>query len=424
MQQPTLTNVRIRSTRDALQIFYAVARNILPMTTRRLDAEERRAIQSGCVYIWEERCANSEATGMGMERWTDGMGWGPSRVRDEFLFYHQRENDVHDDPNNPSARWASIMRRRDARGNLPFSRSDAERLIKQTYSVHVSLPEDRPRGITRKWHLTAYFSQTTIDSLGTIDDIPGVGDVVVPEGWFKSARASKANKRLDPPPLEDVGPTTHEPWGVTMTPGPAHALPHYGIDSAPKWSHQSPGPSHSPHVASGSYAVRSSTYPPVPPSYESPAHPGHPLPPPPPSTSQYAPTASHPAPLPNLHDSGLNVYRDPSPYTQSSSSSSDPGLSPRPFSSPLTPPSNVSLPLSTRPEKAAPQLVPLSYLQGLQQRPRDPMDELYLKRFSSPDIAQDSHRHSWASPLGGRSPLYDRFGEDEAKPTLVQSSRW
>ena len=90
MQHPTLTNVRIRSTRDALQIFYAVARNILPMTTRRLDAEERRAsvplpsmyfathahvsyrlssITSGCVYIWEERCANSEATGMGMERW-------------------------------------------------------------------------------------------------------------------------------------------------------------------------------------------------------------------------------------------------------------------------------------------------------------------------------------------------------------------
>lgn len=88
MQHPTLTNIRIRSTRDALQIFYAVARSILPMTTRRLDAEERRAsvhhlpaliysttltslssISSGCVYIWEERCANSEATGMGMERW-------------------------------------------------------------------------------------------------------------------------------------------------------------------------------------------------------------------------------------------------------------------------------------------------------------------------------------------------------------------
>ncbi|KAI0336767.1 hypothetical protein GY45DRAFT_1365721 [Cubamyces sp. BRFM 1775] len=427
MQQPTLTNVRIRSTRDALQIFYAVARNILPMTTRRLDAEERRAISSGCVYIWEERCANSEATGMGMERWTDGMGWGPSRVRDEFLFYHQRENDVHEDPNNPSARWASIMRRRDARGNLPFSRSDAERLIKQTYSVHVSLPEDRPRGITRKWHLTAYFSQTTIDSLGTIDDIPGVGDVVVPDGWFKSARASKANKRIDPPPIEDVGPTTHEPWGVTMPPAPTHALPQYGIESTPKWPHPSPRLSHSPHVGQGPYAVRSSTYPPVPRPYDSPSHPGHALPLP--SSGPYAPQGV--APLPTLHDTGLAVYRDPSPYAQSSSSSSDPSTSPRPFSSPLTPPSNVSLPLAMKPEKAAPQLVPLAYLQGLQQqRPRDPMDELYLKRFSSPDISvaphQEPHRHSWSTTNGhGRGALYDRYpAEDEGKAALVQGSRW
>ena len=51
-------------------------------------------------------------------------------------------------------RFVNRSRRSNARGNLPFSRSDAERLIKQTYSVHVSLPEDRPRGITRKWHLS------------------------------------------------------------------------------------------------------------------------------------------------------------------------------------------------------------------------------------------------------------------------------
>ncbi|KAI0827145.1 Gti1/Pac2 family-domain-containing protein [Trametes gibbosa] len=421
MQQPTLTNVRIRSTRDALQIFYAVARNVLPMTTRRLDAEERRAIASGCVYIWEERCANSEATGMGMERWTDGMGWGPSRVRDEFLFYHQRENDVHEDPNNPSARWASIMRRRDARGNIPFSRSDAERLIKQTYSVHVSLPDDRPRGLTRKWHLTAYFSQTTIDSLGTIDDIPAVGDVVVPEGWFKSARASKANKRLDPPPIEDVSPTAHEPWGITMTPAATHAVPHYAVESPPKWTQPSPRMSRSPHANAGPYAVRSNTYPPVPHLYESPRHSAHQLPP---STSQYPQGVPGSVPLPNLHDTGLNTYRDPSPYTQSSSSSSDPGLSPRPYLSPLTPPSNVSLPLSLKAETATPQLVPLSYLQGLQRRRRDPMDELYLKRFSSPDISQDSHRHSWTGSMGSHSPLFDRFPEDESKPALVQSTRW
>ena len=31
---------------------------------------------------------------------------------------------------------------------------ETERLIKQTYSVHVSLPADRSRGIMRKWHLS------------------------------------------------------------------------------------------------------------------------------------------------------------------------------------------------------------------------------------------------------------------------------
>ena len=85
MQQPTLTNVRIRSTRDAHQIFYAVARGLLPITIRRLDSEERRAIIPGNVYVWEERGASSEATGLGIERWTDGMRWSPSRVRDVCL---------------------------------------------------------------------------------------------------------------------------------------------------------------------------------------------------------------------------------------------------------------------------------------------------------------------------------------------------
>jgi len=69
MQQPSLKNVRIRSTRDALHIFHAVAKNTLPLITRRLDAEERRSITPGNVYVWEERSANSEATGLGMERW-------------------------------------------------------------------------------------------------------------------------------------------------------------------------------------------------------------------------------------------------------------------------------------------------------------------------------------------------------------------
>lgn len=52
MQRPTLQNVRIRSTHDAFLVFTAVANNCLPLITRRLDAEERRSIVSGNVYVW------------------------------------------------------------------------------------------------------------------------------------------------------------------------------------------------------------------------------------------------------------------------------------------------------------------------------------------------------------------------------------
>ncbi|PPQ87683.1 hypothetical protein CVT25_011450 [Psilocybe cyanescens] len=199
MQHPTLQNVRIRSTRDALQVFNGVANHCLPLITRRLDAEERRNIIPGNVYVWEERGANTEPTGLGMERWTDGMGWGPSRVRDDFLFYHQKDSDVTDDLVNPVTPWAQMMRRPTGRVNRPFVVTihpipEAERLIKQTYSVHVSLPTDRPRGIIRKWHLTAYFSPHKLDELDTIDNIRGVGDVPVPEGWFRSARIGR-NRR-------------------------------------------------------------------------------------------------------------------------------------------------------------------------------------------------------------------------------------
>lgn len=206
MQRPTLTNVRIRSTRDANQIFYAVARNLLPMTVRRLDAEERRAISSGNVYVWEERGASSEATGLGIERWTDGMRWSPSRVRDEFLFYHQKELDPEEAADLPPTRWARIVRPKTTGSEgaspdsspekIPSQRStnDPERLIKQTYSVLVTLPEDCNRGIQRKWHLTAYFTQATVDQLSTVDEMLPQPHVPVPEGWFRSARAGKSRR--------------------------------------------------------------------------------------------------------------------------------------------------------------------------------------------------------------------------------------
>jgi hypothetical protein len=66
MQRPTCTEIRVRSVSDALVIFYAVSKGILPIVSRRLDSEERRCIRSGSVYVWEERGPDAEATGVSL----------------------------------------------------------------------------------------------------------------------------------------------------------------------------------------------------------------------------------------------------------------------------------------------------------------------------------------------------------------------
>ncbi|KAG5221365.1 Gti1/Pac2 family-domain-containing protein [Salix suchowensis] len=175
MQRPTCTNVRIRSTQDAHQIFYAVQLGLLQMVTRRLDADERLALRSGCIYAWEERGPHTEITGLGIERFTEGRRWSPSRVRDEFLFYYEKYTPSTDGNQRSS-------------DSKPPPR-DWDPLVKQTYSVYVDTNKGR-----RKWHLTAYFTQATVDQLGTVDDIDGVGNLEVPDGLFKSTRVSKNRK--------------------------------------------------------------------------------------------------------------------------------------------------------------------------------------------------------------------------------------
>ncbi|KAJ7787993.1 hypothetical protein B0H13DRAFT_1676483, partial [Mycena leptocephala] len=165
-QQPTCTNLRIRSVEDAHKIFFAICRGILRMVSRRLDSDERAALRTGCVYAWEERSPNTEITGIGIERFTEGRRWSPSRVRDEFLFYYEK--------------WVPDS---EHGGSQPIG---WEQLVKQTYSVWVETERGK-----RKWHLTAYFTQTTVDRLGTVDDIPDVHPLEVPAGMFTSTRTGK-----------------------------------------------------------------------------------------------------------------------------------------------------------------------------------------------------------------------------------------
>lgn len=73
MQSPTCTGIRIRSARDANILFHAVALNLLPLITRRLDEAERLQVRSGCVYVWEERNPSYfDFNGQEMKRFTEG----------------------------------------------------------------------------------------------------------------------------------------------------------------------------------------------------------------------------------------------------------------------------------------------------------------------------------------------------------------
>jgi hypothetical protein len=211
MQPPTCTNLRVRYPADAHVIFHAVYQGLLPMVTRRLDTDERRAISSGCVYVWEERGPTAEATGLGIERWTDSISWGPSRVRDEFLFYHERRPPMQPELDTTSDSDTTTRARRG------YFR---QTLIKQTYSVFVATPYGR-----RKWHLIAYFTQETLDQLYTIDDHihhPRLASLQVPTGMYTCARSPKTR-------IPGTIPTAHPsnepvpPFNFKPPPG-AHQL--------------------------------------------------------------------------------------------------------------------------------------------------------------------------------------------------------
>jgi hypothetical protein len=212
MMQPTCIGLRVRTPQDAHLIFHAVHVGILRMIPRRLDTEERRAIASGCVYVWEERGSNSETTGQqGIERWTDSITWGPSRVRDEFLFYNEKraislEADMSVSDSSDTVLHRPLFGRRHLR----------QPLTKQTYSVYVETQKGR-----RKWHLIAYFVPETVDQLNTIQDHPVLASLRVPKGMYISARNPK-NIRLIP------GRRHPRPWPTGPDDRSSEEPPHHG----------------------------------------------------------------------------------------------------------------------------------------------------------------------------------------------------
>ncbi len=97
--------------------------------------------------------------------------------------------------------------------------------------------------------LAAYFSQNKLDELRTVDEIPGIGNVAVPEGWFKSARVGKArrdsraqgNNPQSPETLSQPStpPFYTYPLGSSPTSQQRHVLAPHPSSSSPSPSSQS-----------------------------------------------------------------------------------------------------------------------------------------------------------------------------------------
>lgn len=68
----------IETTFDALLVFEAARRGMIPRVTRRLIERERGMVQSGAVFVFDEHES-------GIKRWTDGLVWSPSRILGNFL---------------------------------------------------------------------------------------------------------------------------------------------------------------------------------------------------------------------------------------------------------------------------------------------------------------------------------------------------
>ena len=108
-QRPTHTRLHVQNTFDALKVlvsrprpilpnshphshFYpqeAVRIGALPLVTRRLTDQERSYwIRSGSIFVWKESDDDT-----GIKRWTDGICWSQSRMREPFLFYEEKQTD-------------------------------------------------------------------------------------------------------------------------------------------------------------------------------------------------------------------------------------------------------------------------------------------------------------------------------------------
>ncbi|KAL7411887.1 Gti1/Pac2 family-domain-containing protein [Mrakia frigida] len=211
----------IETTLDALLVFEASRRGIIPRITRRLAEKERGMIQSGAVFVFDE----GES---GIKRWTDGLYW--SRILSNFLVY--RETDKRADRHNPlpnvaselvksddpeviaaAARMSEKARERQLVGSLTTTYKFKEKgLVKKTISVSIN-------GVAQ--HMVSYYSMEDALSgrLRSPSSLPELFALDISPDYL-------SNKHFRFPPKVEIGPDgVHRYRFVLSLPFPVHRVP-------------------------------------------------------------------------------------------------------------------------------------------------------------------------------------------------------
>ncbi|KAK5263240.1 Global transcription regulator sge1 [Exophiala xenobiotica] len=137
---------------DAVMLIQACVRGSLQVIQRRPTSSERPSVaQSGHVFIYEERAS-------GIQRWTDGGHWSPSRVFGEFLIYGERSAAQNQSHITETDKLPLLVKDGLDDGHqrlcgplAKFSYFDPESLVKKTITV---ASNDHSGAI---WHLVSYY---------------------------------------------------------------------------------------------------------------------------------------------------------------------------------------------------------------------------------------------------------------------------
>ncbi|KAF9578503.1 hypothetical protein BGW38_005656 [Lunasporangiospora selenospora] len=222
----------IETTQDTLLIFEACRRGLLPRICRRLQEKERRIVQSGTVFVFDERES-------GIKRWTDGLVWSPSRILGNFLVYREldKRNASGKKDASPIDRASRSSSSSDVESALEKNKERAlvgsltnsyrfkkNGLVKKTMSIVVN-------GVSQ--HLISYYSKDDVlaGKLRTPSSVPELAGLEISPEFLM-----KQNFRI-PPTVEqsyDFSDHMQSPVSTNHSPrtpsGPFHTMGANGAD--------------------------------------------------------------------------------------------------------------------------------------------------------------------------------------------------